>query len=386
MKQSLLALILSIVTVLNSYAYDAKIDGIYYNFSGTEATVTCLQVDNIFVSVDYSGDIIIPSTVEYKSKNYKVTSIGECAFAGCSSLTSITIPESVNSIGKYAFEGCTSLAAVHITNLEAWCNIKYNFGSYDSNPLSCAHRLYLNGKEIKELLIPNSVTSIASLVFYGCTSLTSITIPNSVTSIGRQAFEGCSSLISVTIPNSVTEIGSGAFEGCASLTSITIPNAVTRIADGMFQGCSSLISITIPNSITKVGAWAFEGCSSLTSIIFPHSVTSIGAYAFQGCKTLCDIYSFNPAPPTCDSEDFAGVNTNTARLHIPLGTKDAYASAECWRDFKNILEENLSSIAPATTDRAHTDIYNIQGVKESNKTHTLRKGFYIVDGKKVYVK
>ena len=133
-----------------------------------------------------------------------VTTIGGSAFKNCR-LTSVTIPSSVTTIGLFAFDGCSGLTAVYITDLKAWCEIK--FDGTASNPLSDAHHLYLNGKEIKNLVIPNAVTSIGDMAFNGCTGLTSVTIPNSVTTIGGSTFSGCNGLTSVTIPNSVTSIG-----------------------------------------------------------------------------------------------------------------------------------------------------------------------------------
>ena len=141
-----------------------------------------------------------------------VTNIGECAFLGCSSLNSISIPNSVTSIGTGAFSNCLSLKSVYISDLVSWCNIDFKHSS--SNPLYLAHHLFLNNEEIIELVIPNSITSIRNYAFRGASALTSVIIPNSVTSIGSEAFYNCSSLISITIPNSVTAIGDYAFYGC----------------------------------------------------------------------------------------------------------------------------------------------------------------------------
>ena len=144
------------------------------------------------------------------------------------------------------------------------------------------------GKD-KDVVIPDSVTSIGENAFYWCGSLTSIIIPDSMTSIGDSAFYECKSLTSITIPDSVTSIGRYAFYGCTSLTSITIPDSVTSIGYEAFCGCKSLTSITIPDGVTSIGHCAFYGCKSLTSITIPNSVISIGYNAFCGCKSLTSI-------------------------------------------------------------------------------------------------
>ncbi len=179
-----------------------------------------------------------------------VTKIGKSAFDGCSSLKSVTIPDSVTEIGDCAFCDCNSLTSV---------------------------------------TIPDSVKKIGDSVFSGCTGLTSMTIPDSVKKIGDSVFSCCSSLTRVTIPDSATEIGYGAFFGCRSLTSVTMPDSITKIGEDAFRYCSSLTSVTIPDSVTKIGDSAFDGCSSLTSVTIPDSVTKIGVWAFRGCINLKNV-------------------------------------------------------------------------------------------------
>ena len=213
-----------------------------------------------------------------------ITTIGDYAFYICSSLTSVTIPNSVTSIGYMAFQS-TNINIINFTGtLEDWLNKVWSPVSISNN-----YKLKINGVLQENIIIPNSVNNIGNSAFQGCTGLTSVTIPNSVTSIGGSAFEGCTGLTSVTIPNSVNNIGSSAFQGCSGLTSVTIPNSVTSIGKNAFYGCNGLTSVTIPNSVTSIGENAFYGCSGLTSITIPNSVTSIGNYAFRNCTGLTSV-------------------------------------------------------------------------------------------------
>ena len=288
-------LIAVLLTGSNVFAHDFEAqnsDGvtIYYNIiSATdltcEVTYRGSSVDEY--SGEYTGTVVIPTSVTNGENTYSVTSIGDYAFTECGGLTSVTIPNSVTSIGQAAFSGCTGLTSVYINDLEAWCKI--DFENQNANPLYYTGELYLNNKLVTNIEIPNTITIIKNNAFCGYESLFSITIPNSVTSIGQAAFSGCSGLTSVTIPNSVTSIGGHAFYGCSGLTNITIPNSVTNIGDGAFSGCDDLYSITIPNSVTNIGDGAFSRCNNLISINIPNSVTSIASSTFYSCDGLTSV-------------------------------------------------------------------------------------------------
>ena len=191
------------------------------------------------------------------------------------------------------------------------------------------------------MTIPNSVTSIGSSAFEGCSGLKSVTIPNSVTSIGEEAFRDCSSLTSVTIPNSVTSIDKGTFS-CSGLTSVTIPNSVTSIGEDAFCGCSRLTSVTIPNSVTKIGSYAFSYCRNLTSVTIGNSVTSIGAYAFEKCRAINVFKSKAVIPPVCESKALDDINKGTCTLYVPTEETSMYRyiAKEPWTNFVHIEKLN----------------------------------------------
>lgn len=145
---------------------------------------------------------------------------------------------------------------------------------------------FLNHKNIKSIIIPESIIIIEDGAFKWCSNLIDIVIPESVTRIGAKAFWGCFNLSNIAIPNTIVEIGDYALNGCKKLKKINIPKKLNRIGHGLFSHCSSLKKIVIPNSVVEIGNGAFYACESLNSIVIPRSVKTLGQKVFCGCTKL----------------------------------------------------------------------------------------------------
>lgn len=261
------------------------IDGFNYKF-GEDNTVS-LRKGN------YKGDIEIPSQVTYDGKTYSVNSI-DAAFNGCVGLTSVNIPNSVTTIGSGAFKEC---------------------------------------KDLKTVIIPNSVTSIDRAFSY-CSSLLDLTIPNSVISIGDNAFEGCTGLKTITLSNNLTSIGKYAFINCENLKSITIPNSVTSIDECAFIDCHNLTDIILSDKLTTLGEYCFSYCYGLKSVYIPKSVLSIGDGAFSSCENIESI-KVDSENSKYDSRNNCNAIIETYRNRLLLGGKNT------------VIPEDINRIGPS---------------------------------------
>ena len=348
-----------------------------------------------------SGSLVIPSTL-------RVTSIGDYAFSGCDSLTSVTIPDSVTSIGDHAFSGCDSLTSITVD-----ANNKY-YSSADGvlfNKNKTALIQYPIGNTRTSYTIPNSVTSIGNCAFNCCHSLTSVTIPNSVTNIGANAFYNCTSLTSVTIPDGVQSIGEWAFDACISLTSVTIPDSVTSIGDHAFSGCTSLTNITvdvnnkyyssadgvllnkdkteliqypigntrtsytIPNSVTSIGNCAFSDCYSLTNVTIPDSVTSIGDSAFNCCHSLTNVTIPDSVTSIGDSAFYYCASLTSVTIPDGVHSIGDYAFSGCISLTRVTIPDSVTSIGDAAFYYCEslTDVY-YTGTEEEWKSIKIYDG------------
>jgi len=431
-----------------------------YAFAGTKiSTITMPQ------TIESIGDYAFNECKSLSSLDIpgSVKTIGDYAFYKCTSLSSIVIPGSVRTIGVSAFEGIgfrsvtfneglesigdyafsdfstfpsqslyipSTLKSVgrsafftfngkkvNIADLASWCNI--DFANQWSNPLTHSNAsLYLNGEEIVDLVIPESVDAIKDYTFYGIDGVKSIKFNDALQSIGSYAFTDCQDITNVVIPGNVTAIGEKAFNGSnvsdltfeygpkaidiasdafpapsvlswdrpigslnlstGSLAALTLGNSVPEIPAALFKNVTSLASLTLGNSLAAIGDEAFSGCTALTEVILPPSVETIGASAFAGNSKLASIimghkvnsigekaYDLCPAqtvsitaqtPPTAPDNTFSNY---TGSLYVQgQEAAEAYDDADyCWYQFE-----------------AHVMIEPTEMTVEGNKTLTGKPG------------
>ncbi len=281
-----------------------------------------------------------------------ITYISKRQFSGCINLNKVSIGSGVTTIEEDAFKDCTSLTDVYYAgDISQWCSIKFN--KYYGNPMVFAKNLYINGKLIDELIIPDNVTHIGDYAFLNCSQFTSITIPDSVTHIGYRAFWGCSNFSSieigdgltsldniyfddninlkkVVIGNAITSIGYCGFLGCTGLTDITISNSVKSIEDRAFKDCSNLADIMIPDSVENIGDLVFSGCKSLVNVIIGNGVKIIGDNVFEGCTALTDIYyngsqdEWNDIAISSNNAELKNITIHFIDDEVPVETHTAY--------------------------------------------------------------
>ena len=392
----------------------------------------------------FKGEAKIISTLKYEGRVMKVIRIAEEAFLGCKVLTSVVIPNSMESVGHGAFWGCSALISatigdgvsiiehdafsfctnlttlnigkniktvdsflgceklqtINISDLSAWCNIlDITIGNGSGFAGSSGYHLYLNGKELKDLKIPNDVKCLHPQAFAHCLSIESIFIPNNIEKIennpfydcdnlfsikveegnkfydsrgdcnaiiekttnklivgsketvipagikciGKAAFFGCKGLNTIDIPNSVTSIDECAFAYCTKLLSLSLSDNTDTIGDFAFAGCTGIRAIDIPDGVKTISMGSFSDCESLHTITLPKSITAIRDNAFQYCENLSSIVCYAVSPPKCDDYSnpdypvFKGVDRETCVVYVPQGSVESYKKAYVWSSFKHIV-------------------------------------------------
>lgn len=184
----------------------------------------------------------------------------------------------------------TALFSVNITTVSAYTGTQYDYSETDGKITITRCYQFVTEIQIPSNINGVAVTTIGENAFRNCKNIKSVILPDSIISICRNAFSGCNSLTNITIPNSVMSIGEYAFTECSNLNSVILSNKLVSIGGAVFHGCSSLTNIIIPDSVKTIGDRAFAYCNSLIIVTIPDSVTSIGEGAFYCSDNISEVY------------------------------------------------------------------------------------------------
>lgn len=336
----LLLALLAIATTAQAQTYTgATINNVNYKFydDGTAS---------VEPSPDAYGTINLVETLNYNSTTYTLTRISANAFHGLTTISSVTIPNTVTEIGGDAFSGCTGLtgtltlptALQHIgnnafrrcTGLTGALNLPDGLLTIGS----CA--FYQCAGFTGQLNLPATLTSIGYAAFSNCTGFSgTLTLPPLLTEIGESTFYGIQFTGGLTVPDGVRSIERYAFANNSSLSAVTLGVNVENIGVAAFAICTSLSSITIGDNVTIIDQLAFRSCTSLNTVVLGEDLQSIWHNAFNGCTALSSITSKNPTPPALGNNVFLDVPAS-AVLYVPCQAKDAYAAATGWKVFRNM--------------------------------------------------
>ena len=371
-----------------------------------------------------SKTVTIDSVVTNHNVQLKVLNVNDYAFYGNDSITALTAKNNGN-IGDYAFSGCNRVNSLTI----------------GGNVTAIGDNAFYNNTGLREVVIPDSVTTVGRLAFAGCSSLNSVTIGKGVNVLSSSLFKNCTSLGNIRIPGNVNEINDSVFAGCwalqdvtfadasgdetptitlgsngssplfadctlddvyigrklsykasssygyspfysnASLRTVKITDKETEIYEKEFYGCSNLQSFECGDGVTKIGRWAFSGCSALQSYASGTSVESIGAGAFSDCTGLTSFTTLAAVPPVCGTQALDDINKWECTLYVLPGSVDDYKAADQWKEFFFVEEpagvEDV--VVDQITDSVNAPIYDIMGRKVSTTTPGR---IYIQNGRK----
>ena len=308
MRQKIILFMVSLLLPVAASAYDACIDGIYYNIvkKAKQATVTYGNSE----SGTYSGKVVIPEKIIYDGIICDVVGIGTRAFENCA-VSFLFLPNSITKSEKNAFGGFSEKAVIDtlcIADLASWCNIE--FGNDYSSPFRYTSFFYLNKEKITDLILPDGVTTVGNYAFYNALMLTSVKLPDSVESIGSNAFQNCLGLRTVTWGKGITSVGERAFHDCKNIERVNISDlkawlsidfGVSHVkvssimatfdyiqnplyyAGHLYLNDTELKDVVVPDGIETLSSHAFEGYTAMTSLVIPDGVkkftSSLGADA-----------------------------------------------------------------------------------------------------------
>ena len=369
-------------------------DTLYYYLDDGIAVVTCpgdIDEDDYWPEgiTQPQGALVIDGTVSYNDTTYTVATIGEYAFYGCSSITSVTLPESLNTIQGWAFYKCSSLTSVSIPASVT------DFGNYIFSGAALPEPIYKDSVFVYMPVtatgvytIPDQITYICGGAFYRCALLTHVVLPNSVTEIGSGAFLECDGLTqpvynntlfarlpstysgSYTIPDGILTVCASSFTYTTGLTELIMPNSVTSLGGGALGYCTHLTSVTLSDALTEIPSFAFMRCTALPTITLPAGIDHIGPGAFNNCTAMDSIVVKSNTPPSFGMSAFRNI-PDSCLIIVPCGTLGAYT--ETWGTyFTRIVEDCGLGIDDIATDDFNVYVQDGRIVVEGADDETLR--------------
>ena len=382
---------------------------LYYEIIEDTNRVEIVAPNSFYIGFEKpTGDIILPSTVEYDGQTYTVVGISGGAFEYCSDLTGpLVIPSTIETIGYYAFYMCSGLSGALVLNeglTEIGSNAFYGCSGLTGELVLPQTLRWISDDAFAEcsgftgdLVIPNNVSSLGSYAFvrctgfnghltlseslygiengtfYKCSGLTGdLVIPDAVTRIENNAFGYCSGFDGeLVLPESLSYISQGAFRGCSGLKGeLHLPESLRYVNTSAFENCSGFTgSLHLPPRMTSVSAYAFRGCSGFTGdLVFPETMQTIGSYSFCNCPGLsgkivfpaglnrieqfafdsCGVFTEmivqSIVPPDAEADAFAGLPADLP-VHVNCGCADYYRIMPQWKNFTNYFEDFIFSFS-----------------------------------------
>lgn len=271
----------------NIFATDVIVGDINYRLNEENKTAEVISKGN----EEYSGDIVIPSSIEYNNESYIVNSIGYGSFYGCKSLTSVSLPSTILQI-QDKFSDCSEFKFL-VPSLDFWMNLDQEYS------ILSPYHLFVDGVELKDLIIPQGTTEIRSNCFSKCQSIKNVTIPVSLKKINHMAFayttldevriESIESWLQVSCGDNPLNNAEKLIINGIETSDLIIPGNVREIGYSAFGG-KAIKSVILEEGIVEIGRSAFWGCENLEKVSLPKSLSRIGGGAFRGCTNLKDIY------------------------------------------------------------------------------------------------
>ena len=328
------------------------IDGLYYYLDENPAEATVANGNK------WTGELDIPSEVEYEGHTYPVTYISWVAFWGCKTLTKVRIPKSVRDIHHYSgygpwknpFEGCTSLEAIEVEEGNEWM---------------CS---------VDGVLFNKDMTMLYS--YPAGSKRDNYAIPAGVERIGVSAFSNCTSLKSVIMPNTVTVTHGGTFYGCTNLEEVRLSDNLVFMEAYMFRYCTNLKEVSIPPTVKSIGEYTFHGCSSLKTLDLPASVYSLGGFSFANCNLEKLVIRGVIANNYLGSDTFYGLD-NSCTIYVLDSEIERYK--QYYAGTVLPLESQTTGIVSSNRAMSNHTLSDLQGRRIQG---TPGKGIYIRDGRK----